>query len=148
MRTRQFIHGRIAYGRRLFSSRVYAFWLNSSHTFKLFNFIINVIPETRREHYIWRMYLNRSLRCVNRCLLQHNSTLTTISLRKGALSLALFQIRCCCSLLQVKHLKYINLNWLLKRMHWIICDLRINRTPSSVFDWWKHYSGLTFLWMQ
>jgi hypothetical protein len=51
------------------------------------------------------MYLNRRLRCVNFCLLLHNSTLTTISLRKVALSLALIQIRCCCSLLQVKHLK-------------------------------------------
>jgi hypothetical protein len=25
-------------------------------------------------------------------------------------------------------------------MQWIICDSWINRTPSSVFDWWKHYS--------
>ena len=43
----------------------------------------------------------------NFCLLLYNTTLTTISLRKGALSLALSQNRCCCSLLQVKHLKYI-----------------------------------------
>jgi hypothetical protein len=40
------------------------------------------------------------------------------------------------------------LKWLLGRMQWVICDFRINRTPSSVFDWWKHYSVLTYLWMQ
>jgi hypothetical protein len=41
-----------------------------------------------------------------------------------------------------------NLKWLLGRMQWVICDFRINRTPSLVFDWWKYYSVLTYLWMQ
>jgi hypothetical protein len=124
--------------------------------------------------WIWTLVCNTWSSWKNRCLLLHNTTLTTISLRKGALSLSLSQYRCCCSLLPVKYLKYIthilhdsnsnkehshfiqythvfrkcNLNWLLGRMQCIICDLRIKRTPSLVFDWWKHYSGLTYLWMQ